>query len=608
MRTRCHRVRRFHLLLNASHFALCLGVGCLVFFAVSPSLQAQDLVTAIQEYIRRQQVIHRLRELGTRIQEFNEKSQHLQLPEPLGELAPFMEMEGLGQFNLPPHPLGHLLRPLPGRSARASSAVPKRSSNADNRFIPPGGKLVLAEIEGPGIIQHIWMTFPGPEPSWLGKQGNADHSELVLRMYWDGATEPAVESPVGDFFAAGFGQRAPVNSAAITVEGGDAYNCWWPMPFKKSARIEIINESTKPLNAFYHHIDYCRLETLPDDILYFCAQYRQEFPVQSGRDYLILDAAGQGQYVGTVLSVRSRSPEWFGEGDEKFYIDGESTPSIWGTGTEDYVLNAWGMGTGTYPYFGVTILEGEWGMVGYKTTVYRWHILDPIRFEKSLRVVIEDAGWISEDELAPNTHRGFVERNDDFATVAFWYQQGQPKRFTRLPPAPQRRLPDLDIIIEGEKLLAKSRSEGGTLHLQSGHFWTGHGQLFFNNTKGPEAWFECEFEVNTEELRQLTLRVTDSYDFGIYRILLDHEVVREWEDFYSPEIRVREINLGQRRLSKGTHVLRFECVGQSPASRGTKLGVDSVRLRQRWQIKRHTPVDVETPDSPPDKAVRENGG
>lgn len=311
-------------------------------------------------------------------------------------------------------PLGYLAALRSGRSARLSSGAPKRSSNRDNRLIPPGKTLVLADIAGPATIHHIWMTFPEPGPSWLGRGGNANHSELVLRIYWDGGAEPAVESPVGDFFAAGFGQRAEVNSAPVQVEGGDSYNCYWPMPFHKLARIEIENQSAKPLGSFYYQIDYVKEESLPPDTPYFCAQYRQEFPTQSGRDYVILDAQGRGHYVGTVLSVRSRSPQWFGEGDDKFYIDGENTPSLWGTGTEDYVGNAWGMAAGTHPYFGVPILEGEWGMVGYRTTVYRWHLPDPVRFTKSLRAEIEDAGWISKDELKEGVHEGFVERNDDF--------------------------------------------------------------------------------------------------------------------------------------------------------------------------------------------------
>jgi hypothetical protein len=510
----------------------------------------------------------------------NEKAEIASAP------APAVSLSGSGG------PLGHLMGLRPGRSARVSSAAPTRGSNADNRHIAPGATFVLADIKGPGTIQHIWMTFPEPAPGWLGKDGNADHSELVLRMYWDGAAEPAVESPVGDFFAAGFGQRAPLNSAAVAVEGGDAYNCYWPMPFFKSARIEIENQSRKPLNSFYYHVDYLREESLPPATPYFCAQYRQEFPTQSGRDYLILDAVGRGHYVGTVLSVRSRSPEWFGEGDEKFYIDGEKTPSIWGTGTEDYVSNAWGMGVGTFSYFGVTILEGDWGAVGARTSVYRWHVPDPIRFTRSLRVEIENTGWISEDELKAGVDRGHVERNDDYATVAFWYQVGQPKRFAAFPPVAQRRLPNLDLIVEGKTLLKTAKTGKGGTNLQKGYAWTGDGQLFFNNMQGKGDWIECEFPVEKEELRQLTLRMTYSYDFGIYRILLDGQEVRPRIDFYSPEVKVGELNLGQRRLSAGQHTLRLECLGQRSDSGGSKAGIDSVRLRQRWDVKRDRPKEL----------------
>ena len=488
--------------------------------------------------------------------------------------------------------LGYLTALRPGRSARLSSAAPKRSSNWDNRVIPPGKTFVLADIAGPATIQHIWLTFPEPGPSWLGRDGNANHSELVLRIYWDGAAEPAVESPVGDFFAAGFGERAEVNSAPVVVEGGDSYNCYWPMPFHKSARIEIENQSARPLNSFYYQIDYLKEDSLPPGTPYFCAQYRQEFPTVSGRDYLICDIEGRGHYVGTVLSARARSPSWFGEGDDKYYIDGEKTPSLQGTGTEDYVGNAWGMGTGTYPYFGVPILEGEWDSVGWRTTVYRWHLPDPVRFTKSLRVEIEDAGWISKDELKAGVHEGFVERNDDFASVAFWYQVGRPKRFAKVPPAAERQFPNLDIVIEGKDLLKSAAADGAALSLQKGYGWTGDGQVFVNNTRGAGAWAEFTFAVAKDDLRQLTLRMTWSYDFGIYRILLDGEEVRGAADFYNASVKVRELNLGQRRLSVGPHKIRFECTGARGESKGSRLGIDSVRLRQRWDVKRETPKDL----------------
>jgi len=493
-------------------------------------------------------------------------------------------------------PLGHLTHLQSGRAYRSSSADPLRSSNRDMRQIQPGAKLVLADIKGTGTIRHIWMTFPAPEPSWLGANGCANHSELVMRMYWDGSDKPAVESPVGDFFAAGFGKRAEVNSMPVMVEGGDAYNCFWIMPFHKSARIEIENQSEKPSGSFYYQVDYALEDALPANTPYFCAQYRQEFPVASDQDYLILDAEGQGHYVGTVLSGRARSPMWFGEGDEKFYVDGDRKPTIQGTGTEDYALNAWGMGTGCYPYFGVTILDGEWEMVGWKTTIYRWHILDPIPFRKSLRVEIEDTGWISEDELAEGVHPGHVERNDDFATVAFWYQIGQPKHYATLPPAKDRILPNIDLIVEGKELLKNSTSaQVNSMSIQEGYYWTGDGQVFINNNMendGKGYWAEFKFDITKEEYRQLTLRMTKSYDFGIYRILLDGKVVRDHYDFYEDGMDIAELNLGQYTLSKGLHTLRFECLGKRGESQGSKLGFDSVRLRERWNVKRTAPKDI----------------
>ena len=491
-------------------------------------------------------------------------------------------------------PLGHLTRLQTGKARRVSSAAPLRSSNADQRYIGPGQTRVLADIqEGPGMIKHMWMTFPEPEPGWLGRDGSADHSELVIRMFWDGATEPAVEAPIGDFFAAGFGQRAEVNSAPIQVEGGDAYNSFWVMPFFKSARIEVENQSKLPSGSFYYQIDYTLEPSLDPDTPYFCAQYRQEFPTKSNRDYLILDAEGKGHYVGTVLSGRARSPEWFGEGDEKFYIDGDETPTIQGTGTEDYALNAWGMGTGTYPYFGVSILEGEWGMVGWHTTIYRWHIVDVIPFTKSLRVEIEDAGWITDDELAEGVYIGHVERNDDFATVAFWYQVGQPKRFATLPTAEERKLPNIDLIIEGKQLLETAKTSGGSTSLQKGYQWTGDGQIFFRTSGNDNTSLEVTFPVEKEELRQLTLRLTESNDYGIYRILLDGDVVRNHVDFYSEELKIKELSLGQLRLPVGQHTLRFEYIGKRGESQGHSLGLDSVRLRERWDIKRIAPPDVQ---------------
>jgi hypothetical protein len=497
----------------------------------------------------------------------------------------------LGQVGL----LDGLTKVEDARSRRIASNSPDPGSNGDNRWIKAGETFTLAELKGPGVVRHIWLTFPESTKSWLSDKGCADPSEIVIRMYWDGASEPAVESPLGDFFGAGFGQRAELNSLPVVVQGGDAYNCYWPMPFRSGAKITVTNESERPLAALYYQVDYTE-EKIPEDAAHFCAQYRQEFPTQKGHDYLIadIDAPQGGHYVGTVMSVRSRSPQWFGEGDEKFYIDGEAMPSVWGTGTEDYFSNAWGMEKGCYPYFGVTILEGWLGDLGNKGTMYRWHLADPVRFHKSVRFVIEHAGWMSADETSTGKVEGFVEREDDFATVAFWYQQGQPKRFTTLPSAKERKLPVIDAITEGKDLVAHGKSEGGALSVQAGNQWTGEGQLFFNNEKGVGAWVEFTFAVEKEQVRRLFVPVTHSYDFGIYQVSLDGKTVGDAVDFYNPTVEVHDQPLGDMTLPPGTHTIRFTCTGRNPASRGWKLGIDSVRLRERWNVKRE-PIKRQIP-------------
>ena len=501
--------------------------------------------------------------------------------------APALGQSGVGGS------LGDLTRVRPGRSRRISSAPRDPGSNRDNLRVKPGDTRVLADIKGPATITHIWLTFSEARPNWISKVGSANPSEIVLRMYWDEGEQPAVEAPLGDFFAAGFGLRREIKSVPVQVEGGDGYNCFWPMPFHKRGKITITNESAdKNINSFYYHIDYVEEESLPPDTAYFCAQYRQEFPEQPGRDYLIADIEGPGHYVGTVLTARSRSPYWFGEGDDKFYIDGEAEPSIWGTGTEDYILCAWGMNECSFSYFGCTYMDGGASDLGVRYCLYRWHVADPIRFTKSLRVEIEHAGWITADETESGKVEGFVEREDDMATVAFWYQVGQPKRYTTLPSAEERVFPNLDTIIGGKALKATARHAPGELILQSGYDWTGDGQLFY--APEPDCWMPqgespfLEFDVNVEkkELRGLVLRLTHSYDYGKYQVLLDGEKLGGVRDLYAKQVEVSDHYLGSFELEPGKHTIRLECAGQNIASGGIRLGVDSVRLRERWHKKR----------------------
>jgi hypothetical protein len=489
-------------------------------------------------------------------------------------------------------PMAALARPHEGRSMRASSAHRvgpdgkydpngrlDPDSNWDNKDVPPGQTKVLLDAKGPGVITHIWMTFLGPEPHAWAKQGSANHQEMLLRIFYDGHDRPGVEAPVGDFFANAFGKRSEVISLSVVVEDADSYNCFWHMPFRKSVRVEIVNQSTKNISLLYYNIDWIKTDRPPDDTPYFYAQYRQEYPVRQGQDYVILDTQGKGHYVGTVLSVRTRSPAWFGEGDEKIYIDGEETPSIWGTGTEDYFLSAWGLKTTSTPYFGTPYFD-QWGIVGGHTSAYRWHINDPIVFEKGIRFTIEHFGWISPDENPDYKSHSWNEREDDYSSVAFWYQTGQPTFNARAPHARERRLPNLDTIFRAAPLLKEKNHGVGTCRVQR-LFDYPEGQVLYTPGQADGAWIEIPFEVKKKEPLRLLLNMTRSYDFGRYQATLNGIMIGRVMDFYHETTENWEYHLLDFWPDPGPYVLRLECAGKNPRSTGHWLGIESVRLRAR---------------------------
>ncbi len=494
-------------------------------------------------------------------------------------------------------PLDDLAQPHSGRSMRATStfregangqydpkADPKgdydEKSNSDNFRVAPGQTHVLLDAKGPGVITHLWLTFLGPEPQAWAKNGSANHQEMLLRMYWDGSARPGVEAPVGDFFANCFGQRREVISLPVIVADGDSYNCFWPMPFRKSARIEIVNQSEKPISLLYYNIDWIKKDKLPKDTPYFYAQYRQEYPCQHGKDYVILDTKGKGHYVGTVLAVRTRSPSWFGEGDEKIYLDGEAKPSIWGTGTEDYFLSAWGLKTISTPYFGVPYFD-QWGIVGGHTSAYRWHIQDPIVFNTGIKVTLEHFGWISPDENPNYQSTSWNEREDDYASVAFWYQTGTPTFTARAPDARERKLPSLGRVIAYARDFADARHHGaGEVTTQQLDLYDGP-QLLYQPPRAEGAWLEIPFEVQRKEPLRLLLNLTCSYDFGKYQAFLNGVKLGAPMDLYSDKVIHREFHLLDFWPDPGRYTLRLECAGRNPLSSGDYLGIESVRLRER---------------------------
>jgi hypothetical protein len=493
--------------------------------------------------------------------------------------------------------LEELARPQSGRSMRATStfregrdgkydpkADPKgdlsERSNSDNFRVPPGQTNVLLDVKGPGVITHIWLTFLGPEPQAWAKAGSANHQEMLLRIYWDGRTRPGVEAPVGDFFASCFGRRAEVTSLPVIVEDADSYNCFWHMPFQKSARIEIVNESAKPINLLYYNIDWIKKDTLAADTPYFHAQYRQEYPLQKGKDYVLLDTTGKGHYVGTVLAVRTRSPSWFGEGDEKIYIDGESKPSIWGTGTEDYFLSAWGLKKTSTPYFGVPDFD-QWGIVGGHTSAYRWHLQDPLVFNTGIKVTFEHFGWISPDENPEKKTMSWNEREDDYASVAFWYQTGEPTFAARAPHAKERTLPSLERLTAFARDFADDKYHGpGSVARQRLDLYDGP-QLLYKPDKAEGAWLEIPFEVARKEPLRLLLNMTKSYDFGRYQAFLNGVKLGGVIDLFNATVANEEVHLLDFWPAPGAYTLRLECVGKSPQSSGYLCGIESVRLRER---------------------------
>lgn len=288
----------------------------------------------------------------------------------------------------------------------------------------------VAEIDGPGSIQHIWMT---PTGNWRYS---------ILRFYWDDETTPSVEVPVGDFFCMGWGQFAPVQSLAVCVNPGSGFNCYWPMPFRKKCKITMENIDDEDM-ILYYQVDYI-LTQVPDDAAYFHAQFRRVNPLPFKQDYVLVDGIkGRGQYVGTYMAYGSNKNGWWGEGEIKFFMDGDTKfPTINGTGTEDYFCGAYdfdthkkndaGVDVSAYtefssPYTGLPqVIRGDGHYnIAQRFGLYRWHIRDPIRFENNLKVTIQDLGWHHDGRYMP--------LQDDIATTVFWYQTEPHAPFPKLP-------------------------------------------------------------------------------------------------------------------------------------------------------------------------------
>ncbi|MBL8173014.1 MAG: DUF2961 domain-containing protein [Bryobacterales bacterium] len=324
---------------------------------------------------------------------------------------------------------------LTGEKGKGAMAVQGSASAASSELgqgwkvnpyvvIKPGTAFTLADIHAQGAIQHIWMT---PTGNWRYS---------ILRMYWDDETTPSVEVPVGDFFAMGWGKYAPIASQAICVNPGSAFNSYWPMPFRKRAKLTLENIDDNPMTVYYQ-VDYTQAP-VPADAAYFHAQFRRTNPLPYKQVYTIADGIkGKGHYVGTYMAWGVHNNGWWGEGEIKFFMDGDKQfPTIAGTGTEDYFCGSYNFEnkekrqyeTFTTPYTGLIQVIKPDGLYQSQQRfgLYRWHLTDPVRFESDLKVTIQALGWKG------NT-RKYLPLMDDIASVAVWYQMEPHGAFPKLP-------------------------------------------------------------------------------------------------------------------------------------------------------------------------------
>ncbi len=324
--------------------------------------------------------------------------------------------------------------------ARRNSSWDKTGGNADAVTVEPGKSATVLDITGAGVITHIWFTIATADQHHL--------KNLVLRAWWDGESTPSIEAPIGDFFGLGLGEYFVYQSALLAVASVKALNAYFQMPFSTAARITVTNQGQVKTDALYFAIDYVTMPEIPSDLGRFHAQYRQAAPCKGivndwqvnwdksvdalknldGKDnYVFVEATGRGHFVGVTQAVLQNQEGWFGEGDDMIFIDGDTQPTIQGTGTEDYYNGAWDFNSKPFAFQhnGAPYITGD-ERLGSRYCLYRWHTESPITFEKSIRVTIE--------------HGHGNCRSDDFYSVAYWYQTEPHAPFPELP-APQARIP-----------------------------------------------------------------------------------------------------------------------------------------------------------------------
>lgn len=464
-------------------------------------------------------------------------------------------------------------------SASRISSYNRAGGPRDNFWIPTTGEEVtLAEIKGPGAITHIWMTHRG---------GGHD---LILSIYWEGSRHPSVEVPIGDFFGVALGVNAPLNSFPIQNSSeGRARNCWWYMPFNRSAKMTV-RATRSELNAqresvpLYFYIDY-QVRAKPfKDINYFHARFWETDPSPRGQPVLLAHIQGKGHFVGIVMGHRARTPGWFGEGDDIITVDGQV--SFLGTGTEDYFCDAWGFRVFSDLYHGVPYRE-ERG-IGQRISAYRFHILDPIPFRKSFKFEIEHWPWVSP---RPNTGRGY------YSSVAFWYQKGLHKPWPRLeriianePWDPDKGRWHFPGALEAEDLgiLSYKSRLGGTMRpavVKAMPNLSGDYMVLFDS--GGEGELSLAVPVEEGGRYRIKIYLVRAPDYGQTRLFInDHQIgdlidtYLETDDITRPLWPPRSFDLGEVDLKPGLNTFKFVVNSKNEKSRGYKLGLDCLVLEK----------------------------
>jgi hypothetical protein len=483
-------------------------------------------------------------------------------------LAPvFAKAQGVNPSAVMGSPLAGLAMPHTGTPQQESS-WDRGGGNADMRAVEPGATLTLLDAQGAGVVRRFWVTIaPRINPEIM--------RQTIIRMYWDGESTPSVEVPIGDFFGVGFGQQVDYQSLPLNETSG-GYNSYWPMPFHKSARWTITNLSKHRIDAFYFNIDWTQYDRLDPNIRHFHAQWRRENPTSADKNYTILEATGEGHYVGTALFMQNRRGRGLGflEGDEMVWVDGNTKPSLYGTGTEDYFSSGWYYDRGTYSanYHGVPIKDTTLGRV----SSYRWHIEDAIPFKKSIKFTIE--------------HGHANDHEADYSSVAYWYQSEPHAAFPPLPRDPADLLawipPEPKKVpgaIEGESLIAGAKATRGDVSQQEmenwADEWSNAGQLWWHPAAAGDA-LTLTLPVKAAGTYEFVGYFTKASDYGKVQIAVNGRNIGPELNFYGAGVtNTGPVSLGRVTLPAGDVPVTITVTGKDSKSSGFLVGLDAFVLK-----------------------------